>query len=51
MIYYQKNKEVRLNRSKDYYENSKGRLRDQAKEKYRKRRRKQKDRIWKKQIS
>ena len=29
--YYQKNKEVILNRAKDYYENDKERLRDQAK--------------------
>ena len=32
---YQKNKEVILNRARDYYENSKERLRDQAKNKCR----------------
>ena len=29
--YYQKNREVILNRGKDYYENNKKELRDQAK--------------------
>ena len=33
--YYQKNRDVTLNRVKDYYENNKKRLRDQAKDKYR----------------
>ena len=33
--YYQRNKEVILNRGKDYYENNKGFLRDRAKNKYR----------------
>ena len=33
---YQKNRDVILNRVKDYYENNKEILRDQAKEKYRK---------------
>ena len=32
---YQRNKEVILNRAKDYYENNKERLREQAKDKYR----------------
>ena len=31
--YYQKNREVILNRAKDYYENNKKGLRDQAKDK------------------
>ena len=35
LTYYQKNKEVILNRTKDYNENNKERLRDQAKNKYR----------------
>ena len=35
MTYYQKNKEVILNRAKGYYENNKERLKDQAKGKYR----------------
>ena len=33
--YYQKNKEVILNRAKKYYEDHKKRLRDQARDKYR----------------
>ena len=33
--YYQKNKDVILNRTKDCYENNKERLRDQAKGRYR----------------
>ena len=35
MTYYQRNKEVVLNRAKDYYKNDKERLRDQARGKYR----------------
>ena len=35
MTYYQKNKEVILNRAKNYYENDKERLREQARVKYR----------------
>ena len=35
MIYYQKNRDVILNRAKDYYENDKERLREQARNKYR----------------
>ena len=36
MTYYQKkNREVILNRAKDYYEDNKERLRDQTKDKYR----------------
>ena len=35
MIYYQKNREIILNRAKDYYENDKERLREQARDKYR----------------
>ena len=33
--YYQRNKKIILNKSKDYYENNKERLREQAKNKYR----------------
>ena len=33
--YYQRNKDVILNRTKDYYENNKKRLREQAKNNYR----------------
>ena len=33
--YYQKNKEVILNRAKYYYENDKERLREEARDKYR----------------
>ena len=35
LTYYQRNWEVILNRAKDYYENDKNRLREQAKNKYR----------------
>ena len=33
--YYQRNREIMLNRVKDYYENDKKRLREQARNKYR----------------
>ena len=33
--YYQKNRDVKLNRAKDYYKNGKERLRDHARHKYR----------------
>ena len=33
--YYQRNREVILNRAKDYYENVKERLREQTRDKYR----------------
>ena len=33
--YYQKNRDVILNRAKDYYENDKERLREHARDKYR----------------
>ena len=36
LTYYQKNREVILNRAKDYYENDKERSREQARDKYRK---------------
>ena len=51
--YYQKNKEVILNRAKDSYENDRERLKKQAREKIQKffwRRKEQKERIWKKQV-
>ena len=35
LTYYQKNQVVILNRAKDYYENDKERLREQARDKYR----------------
>ena len=35
LTYYQKNREVILNRAKDCYENNKERLREQARDKYR----------------
>ena len=35
LTYYQKNRDMILNRAKDYYENDKKRLREQAKHKYR----------------
>ena len=33
--YYQRNREITLNRAKNYYENDKERLREQARNKYR----------------
>ena len=33
--YYQKNRDVMLNRAKDYYKNDKERLREQARDKHR----------------
>ena len=35
LTYYQRNRDVVLNRAKDYYENDKERLREQARNKYR----------------
>ena len=35
LTYHQWNRDVILNRAKDYYENNKERLREQAKDKYR----------------
>ena len=35
LTYYQRNRDVILNRAKDYYENGKERLRQQARDKYR----------------
>ena len=34
LTYYQKNRDVILNRAKDYYENDKERLREQARDKF-----------------
>ena len=34
LTYYQKNRDVILNRAKDYYENDKKRLRKQSRDKY-----------------
>ena len=34
MTYYQRNRDVILNRAKDYYENDKKRLREHARDKY-----------------
>ena len=35
LTYYQKNRDVILNRAKDYYKNDKERLKEQARDKYR----------------
>ena len=35
LIYYQRNRNVILNREKDYYKNDKERVREQARDKYR----------------
>ena len=36
LTYYQRNRDVILNRAKDYYENDKERLTEEARDKYRK---------------
>ena len=49
--YCQRNREIMLNRAKNYYENDKERLREQARHKYRnlsEEDKKKKKRIWKK---
>ena len=52
LTYYQRNRDVILNRAKDYYENDQERLRCQARDKYRNlseaKKKKQRGRIWKK---
>ena len=35
LTYYQRNRDIMLNRANDYYKNNKERLREQAKNKYR----------------
>ena len=51
--YYQRNREVMLNRANEYYENNKEVLREKAKNMYRELPEEEKynERIWKKQIS
>ena len=51
LTYYQRNRDVILNRDNDYYENDKERLREQARDKYRSlsEEEKNKNMIWKKQ--
>ena len=53
--YYQRKREVNLNRARDYFENNKELLRERAKTKYRELSEEEekniKERIWKKQIS
>ena len=51
LTYYQRNRDVILNRAKDYYENDKERLREQARNKYRKLSKEEEEkekRIWEK---
>ena len=51
LTYYQKNQDVILNRAKDYYEDDKERLREQARDKYRNlsgEEKNKKKRIWRK---
>ena len=50
LTYYQRNRDVILNRAEDYYENNKERLRLQARDKYRNlsEEEKNKKRIWNK---
>ena len=47
LTYYQRNRDVKLNRAKNYYENNKKRLREQARDKYRNLSEEEKKRIWK----
>ena len=52
--YYQRNREVMLNRANEYYKNNKEVLKEKAKNKYREVSEEEKiykERIWKKQIS
>ena len=51
LTYYQRNRDVILNRGNDYYENDKERLRAQARDKYKSlsEEEKNKNMIWKKQ--
>ena len=53
LTYYQRNRDVKLNREKDYYEKDKERLREQTREKNRKlsEEEKNKKRIWEEQIT
>ena len=52
LTYYQRNRDVILNRAKEYFENDKERLREQVRDKYRNlSEEEKKERIWKKQIS
>ena len=50
ITYYQRNRDIILNRAKGYYKNEKERLRDNASDKYRNlsEEKKQTERIWKK---
>ena len=51
LTYYQKHQDVILNRAKEYYENDKERLREQARDRYRnvsEEEKNKKKRIWKK---
>ena len=53
LTYYQRYRDVMLNRAKDYYENDKEGLREYARDKYRNlsaEEKKHKERIWKKHI-
>ena len=54
LTYYQRNRDVILNRAKDHYENNKEWLREQARDKYRtlsEVKKKKKEKMEKKQIS
>ena len=49
LTYYQRHRDVILNRAKDYYKDNKERLREQARDKYRnlsEEERNKKERIW-----
>ena len=48
LTYYQRNRDVILNRAKDYYENDKERLKEQVRDKCRNLSEEKKKRIWKK---
>ena len=51
LTYYQRNRDVILNRARDFYENDKGRLRKQTRDKYKnlsEKGKNKKKRIWEK---
>ena len=46
LIYYQRSRDLIINKAKDFYRNNKERLRDQARHKYRNLLKKKKKRMW-----
>ena len=50
LTYYQRKRDVIVNRANNYYKNNKNRLKEQARGKYRNLSEQEKNRIWEKQI-